>query len=90
MTDTTLAGTTTAPAAGRRRTDADLAAQLLTTIHAHRGEWTTARACAHLNTTDRHRARTALKALADAGHLNRHDRHGRRHYTLNLTPKDHA
>jgi hypothetical protein len=83
MTNTAQAGTSV-PAAGPRRTDADLAAALLTTIRAHGSEWTTGRAAAHLNTVDRYRARKALVALATAGHLIQHDRHGRRHFTLNL------
>jgi hypothetical protein len=87
VTNTVSAGATT-PATGRR-TDADLAASLLTAIHARGGEWTTGRATTHLNGIDRHRARTALKALATAGHLTQHDRHGRRHWTLSI-PRDHA
>jgi hypothetical protein len=85
MTNTELAGaaTTAAPAAGRRVTAAGLAASLLTAIRARGGEWTTGRAITHLNGIDRHRARTALNTLADDGHLIRHDRHGRRHFTLN-------
>jgi hypothetical protein len=87
MTDVTLAGAITAPAGGRR-TDADLAASLLTTIRAHGGEWTTARAAHHLNGINRHRARKTLAALATASHLIQHDRHDRRHFTLNHAPKD--
>jgi hypothetical protein len=89
MTITPEAGATIAPATGRRRTDADLAAELLTTIRAHGSEWTTSRAAHWLNTVDRYRARKALVALATAGHLIQHDRHGRRHFTLNHA-KDHA
>jgi predicted transcriptional regulator len=88
MTDTTLAGATTAPAGGRR-TDADLAASLLTTIRAHGGEWTTARAAHHLNSINRHRARKTLNRLADQGWLIRHQRDNRRYFTLNHA-KDHA
>lgn len=87
MTDTALAGTSV-PAAGRRRTDTDLAAELLTTIRAHGGEWTTKRATHWLNTVDRHRARKALVALTAQGALIEHQRHGRRHFTLNTAPKD--
>jgi hypothetical protein len=94
VTDIALAGAS-APAARRRRTDADLAASLLTAIHARPHlEWTTRLAVQALNGIDRYRARTALAALATAGHLTRHELvdsrngfHRRRTYRLN-TAKD--
>lgn len=85
-----------APATGRR-TDADLAASLLSAIHSRPHlEWTTRLAVQALNITDRYRARKALAALAEQGHLTRHEHtdshhgfHRRRTYRLNAT-KDHA
>lgn len=84
----------TAALATRRRTDADLAVSLLTAIRARPHlEWTTRHAVQALN-TDRYRARTALAALAEQGHLTRHEVvdsrkgfHRRRTYRLN-TAKD--
>lgn len=86
MSTVAQAGTVMVPAAGRR-TDAELGASLLAAIRARGGEWTTKRAIHWLNGIDRHRARTALATLAAQGALIEHQRHGRRHFTLN-TAKD--